>query len=157
MNLLTFHSSRLTLHLFTLNSSRFTAIPNGPFVAGGLERAVGELSQTDGGHLHADGEHLHARDLFFWGGGGGRGINCTHNPHTPTPHLGAGRITTKPPRHQEKTHREVREVREVREERHILWEASPDADTAEGREKNISPQRPQRTRRKNKPINPKFT
>jgi hypothetical protein len=40
-----------------------------------------------------------------------------------------------------------REVREIREERPILWEASPDADTAEGREKNISPQRSQRARR----------
>jgi hypothetical protein len=44
----------------------------------------------------------------------------------------AGRFTTKPPRHQGKTHREDREARE---ERPILWEASPDADTAEGREK----------------------
>jgi hypothetical protein len=30
-----------------------------------------------------------------------------------------------------------REDREVREKRALLWEASPDADTAEGREKNI--------------------
>jgi hypothetical protein len=57
---------------------------------------------------------------------------------------GAERFTTKPPRHQGKNNREDGEVRE---ERPILWEASPDADTAEGREKNISPQRSQRTRR----------
>jgi hypothetical protein len=57
---------------------------------------------------------------------------------------GAERFTTKPPRHQGKNNREYGEVRE---ERPILWEASPDADTAEGREKHISPQRSQRTRR----------
>jgi hypothetical protein len=47
---------------------------------------------------------------------------------------GAGRFTTKAPRHQGKIHREDGEVREKRA---LLWEASPDADTAEGREKNI--------------------
>jgi hypothetical protein len=43
-------------------------------------------------------------------------------------------LTTKAQRHQGKNHREAREVREKRA---LLWEASPDADTAEGREKNI--------------------
>jgi hypothetical protein len=46
--------------------------------------------------------------------GGGGGINGTLNADTPTPHLGAGRITTKPPRHKGKIHREDGEVREER-------------------------------------------
>jgi hypothetical protein len=41
-------------------------------------------------------------------------------------------LTTKAQRHQGKIHREDGEAREGRP---ILWEASPDADTAEGREK----------------------
>jgi hypothetical protein len=53
-------------------------------------------------------------------------------------------LTTKAQRHQGKTHREDGEERE---EIASLWEASPDADTAEGREKEHFTTEAQRAQR----------